>query len=146
MHERLVEALAKTRPAAVAIERVFLGRNPDSAFKLGHVRGICLLAASGARAEIFEYAARAVKKGITGNGGASKEQVQLILFAMLGIRVIPLCAGAGAGAGAGAEAPLAGSRLELSVDASDALALAAHHARVCEVDASLRRQAIGREA
>lgn len=117
MHERIAEALAQTRPAAVAVERIFLGRNADSAFKLGHVRGVCLLAAQSARAELVEYAARSVKKGIVGNGAASKEQVQMILFAALGVRVAA------------------------RADASDALALAFHHARQLEVLANLRRGA-----
>ena len=124
MHERLEAALSRVRPGAVAIERIFLGRNADSAFKLGHVRGVCVLAAHRAQAEVHEYAARAVKKGVTGSGASSKEQVQLILFATLGIRE------------------------RARADASDALALAFYHARRAEVDAALRRneaRAPGRE-
>ena len=115
MHEKLCEALCRVRPKAVAIERIFLGRNPDSAFKLGHVRGVCMLAAQQSQADVFEYAARSVKKGVTGNGASSKDQVQLILFAALGVRGTA------------------------QLDASDALALAFYHARNMEIEDNLRR-------
>lgn len=104
---REIEALIeKQRPDIVVVERIFLGKNADSAFKLGHVRGVAIAAALRAGCEFVEYAARAVKKGVTGNGAATKEQVQLILFASLGLR---------------------GSAAKF--DASDALALAFYHAR-----------------
>ncbi len=121
-HERLCfiagelrAVFARYRPGITAIERVFLGRNVDSAFKLGHVRGICLFTASSAESVVVEYAARAVKKGITGSGAATKDQVQMVLFATLGLRS------------------------PAQVDASDALALAYFHARHLEVEARLRR-------
>lgn len=101
--------LHRIRPQATVIERIFLGKNADSAFKLGHARGIAVASAIRAGSEVVEYASRAVKKGVTGNGAASKEQVQLVLFAALGIK---------------GRAPM---------DASDALALAFHHARAMEV-------------
>ena len=115
IHDGLSEALVRTRPNTVVIEDIFLGRNVDSAFKLGHVRGVCLLAARTVKAEVVEYAARSVKKGICGNGAASKEEVQLILFAALGVRG------------------------PAQVDASDALALAFYHARKLEVAGHMRR-------
>jgi crossover junction endodeoxyribonuclease RuvC len=102
-------------PEIVVVERIFLGKNADSAFKLGHVRGVCIFGATQVGAEVVEYAARSVKKGITGNGAAEKEQVQLIVFASLGIS----------------------GRAQL--DASDALALAFYHARELEVQAALER-------
>ncbi len=122
-HDRLaiiaqeIEALiGRTSPDIVVVERIFLGKNADSAFKLGHVRGVAIAAALRAGCEFVEYAARAVKKGVTGNGSASKEQVQLILFAALGLRVS-----------------------KVKFDASDALALAFYHSRNMEVS-ELRRQ------
>jgi crossover junction endodeoxyribonuclease RuvC len=105
--EALIE---KVRPDIVVVERIFLGKNADSAFKLGHVRGVAVTAALKAGCRFIEYAARAVKKGVTGNGAASKEQVQVILYAALGLRGAPA-----------------------KLDASDALALAFYHARNLEV-------------
>ena len=105
-----VEALiARMKPDTVVVERIFLGKNADSAFKLGHVRGVAVSAAVRAGCKFVEYAARAVKKGVTGSGAASKEQVQLVLFAALGL-------------------PLK----QVKLDASDALALAFYHARNLE--------------
>lgn len=108
--------LAKIRPDVTVIEKVFLGRNADSAFKLGHARGVALAAAIKSGSEVVEYATRKVKQGITGNGGASKEQVQVVLFSALGIR----------------------GRAQF--DASDALALAYYHARSVEVLAKIERR------
>jgi crossover junction endodeoxyribonuclease RuvC len=129
-HQRLgliareIEALIeKIQPDIVVVERIFLGRNADSAFKLGHVRGVAVAAAVRAGCTFVEYAARAVKKGVTGNGAASKEQVQVILFAALG-----LDPGRG--------------RARVKFDASDALALAFYHARNLEL--SIARSSNGR--
>lgn len=98
------ELMEKYRPRDVAIEKIFLGKNADSAFKLGHARGVAMYEAVRGGAEVFEYATRLVKKGVTGNGGASKEQVQAVLKALLRLQKID------------------------RLDASDALAMACHHA------------------
>ncbi len=65
------------------VEKIFFGKNADSAFKLGHARGVCLLATASAGAGFEEYAARYVKKCVTGNGAASKDHVQMIVQASL---------------------------------------------------------------
>lgn len=98
------EVMEKYRPHQVVIEKIFLGKNADSAFKLGHARGVVMYEAGLGKAEVAEYATRSVKKGITGNGGSSKEDVQAVLKAMLNIKVIN------------------------RIDASDALAMACYHA------------------
>jgi crossover junction endodeoxyribonuclease RuvC len=128
-HERLgvianeLEVLFnRVRPDVTVIERVFLGKNADSAFKLGHARGLAVARAIQAKSAVIEYATKSVKKGITGSGNASKEQVQLVLFALLGLSVN----------GNGAA----------SMDASDALALAFYHARNLEVDENIERHQI----
>jgi len=94
--------------ATTVVEKIFLGRNVDSVFKLGHARGVCLLVAAEALSPVEEYAARSVKKVVTGHGGASKEHVQLIVSQLLK-----------------APGPMA-------LDASDALALALCHARLAD--------------
>ena len=70
-------------PREVAIERVFMHRNPDSALKLGQARGAALCAAFAGDPEVFEYAAREVKLAVVGQGGAQKEQVQLMVKTLL---------------------------------------------------------------
>lgn len=77
--EKLAEVITRLKPVEVAVERIFLGKNADSAFKLGHVRGICMLEARRAGCEVFEFAARSVKKTVTGHGGADKDQVTLMM-------------------------------------------------------------------
>ncbi len=92
------------KPQVAAIEKIFLGKNVDSAFKLGHVRGVCAAQCIAGGAEIVEYAARTVKKQVTGSGAASKELVRTFLYQQLGLR-----------------------DQGLPMDASDALALAFCH-------------------
>lgn len=116
---QLEDLFADCRPNVTVIENIFLGKNADSAFKLGHIRGICLMFAAKNQSEIVEYAAKSVKKGITGNGAASKEEVQLILNARLQLR----------GAVAAVE----------KIDASDALSLAYYHAQKIETEENLAR-------
>lgn len=101
-------------PDAVVLEKIFLGKNVDSAFKLGHARGVCILEAAKRQLPVFEYEARVVKKGITGSGAATKEQVSLLVKAMLG---------------------LTENTSNQSLDATDALSIACHHARVRDVRA-----------
>ena len=56
----------------IAIERVFVHRNPDSALKLGQARGVAICAAVALGASVYEYAPRAIKLAVTGYGGADK--------------------------------------------------------------------------
>ena len=92
------------RPDEVAIERVFMHRNADSALKLGQARGAALSGTFAVRPRVFEYAPREVKLAVVGTGGAQKEQVQLMVRRLL---------------------QLAGP---LGEDAADALAIALCHA------------------
>lgn len=119
MAQRVADLISEMKPNVAVIERIFLGKNVDSAFKLGHIRGVCMFEAQKAGAEIHEYLPRVVKMGITGSGGASKEQVQVLLYNLLNIRSSPT-----------------------SLDASDALALAFHHAVQMDIQQRLRRSGI----
>ncbi len=111
------QLMAEYRPAAVAVEQVFMARNADSALKLGQARSaaICATFAAGAGpgAEIFEYAARAIKQAIVGIGHADKEQVSHMVAVLLN------------------------HREALQVDASDALAVALCHAHTRPLAARL---------
>ena len=73
------------RPDEVAVERVFMHRNADSALKLGQARGAALSATFAVRPRVFEYAPREVKLAVVGTGGAQKEQVQLMVKRLLNI-------------------------------------------------------------
>ena len=71
------------RPDAVAVEEVFVNKNPQSTLKLGQARGVVLLNAAKARVLVTEYAARLVKKSVVGTGKADKEQIQAMLRILL---------------------------------------------------------------
>ena len=85
LYDELTQCFLLYQPEALAVEQVFLGKNADSAFKLGHVRAVALLLAAQRRCSIGEYAPRSVKKIVTGDGGAEKEHVRRIVFQTLGI-------------------------------------------------------------
>jgi crossover junction endodeoxyribonuclease RuvC len=74
------------RPAEIAIERVFLSRNADSALKLGQARAAALCGTFAIETAVHEYSARHIKKAVVGNGGAEKKQVQDMVRLLLGIR------------------------------------------------------------
>ena len=73
-------------PHEVAIETAFYGKNAQSALKLGHARGVSILAAVLHDLPVAEYAPREIKKAVVGNGNASKEQVQFMVRALLHLR------------------------------------------------------------
>jgi crossover junction endodeoxyribonuclease RuvC len=83
----VTKLVTEWQPEEIAIERVFMHRNADSALKLGQARGAALCgtfaagAASGAK--VYEYAPREVKLAVVGTGAAQKEQVQLMVKQLL---------------------------------------------------------------
>jgi crossover junction endodeoxyribonuclease RuvC len=85
----LREVLAELGPTEVAVESVFVQRNVAAALKLGHARGVALLCAAEADLPIHEYAPARVKKAVTGNGAASKMQVQQMVRALVGLKLAP---------------------------------------------------------
>lgn len=77
------------RPDIVAIESVFMHRNPGSALKLGQARSAALCATFEFDVEVFEYAPREIKQAIVGTGSASKDQVQHMVVRMLNLNGAP---------------------------------------------------------
>jgi len=69
-----------------AIEQVFFGKNPDSAFKLGQAFGICVYQAMCFKSLVCPYAARYIKQSITGFGSADKQSVKNFVLNILGIK------------------------------------------------------------
>jgi len=70
-------------PDELAIEKIFVGRSAESALKLGHARGVAIVAAVNKGVPIYEYEARKVKQAVVGTGAASKEQVQHMVQMLL---------------------------------------------------------------
>ena len=75
--------VAQYQPHEIAIEKVFVNRNPDSALKLGQARGAAICGTADANAVVFEYATRQIKQAVVGTGNAEKGQVQLMMRSLL---------------------------------------------------------------
>lgn len=104
---QLNDILDRYHPDEAAVEETFVNKNPESTLKLGHARGVVILAPAERGIPVAEYSANLVKKSVVGSGHAAKEQVQMMVRHLL-----PGC-------------------LTESPDAADALAVAichAHHA------------------
>ncbi|MEI7810953.1 MAG: crossover junction endodeoxyribonuclease RuvC [Ignavibacteria bacterium] len=93
------------QPEEFAIETAFYGKNIQSALKIGYARGVAMLAAAHNRLPVNEYSPREVKKSVSGNGSATKSQVQYMIHCLLEIK-----------------------DKEMLFDESDALAIAICHA------------------
>ena len=89
IHSKLAALLTECRPDAVAIEDLFHAVNARSALKLGHARGVAMLAAVEAGLPVYEYTPAAVKRAVVGYGRAEKPQVQHMMKLMLGLAEAP---------------------------------------------------------
>jgi len=85
IYRELCRLIDKYQPEAVAVEQVFMARNPASALKLGHARGIALLAGINADLPVAEYSALQVKSAVVGYGRAGKNQVQQMTKILLNL-------------------------------------------------------------
>jgi crossover junction endodeoxyribonuclease RuvC len=83
IYSELQHVIEKFHPDEFAIESAFYGKNAQSALKLGHARGVAILAAVEQEIPTTEYSPREVKKAVVGNGAASKEQVQFMVKSLL---------------------------------------------------------------
>ena len=81
--DSISEIVHQYRPDVLAIESVFVHKNPGSALKLGHARSAALCATFALDVKVFEYAPREIKQAVVGTGGATKEQVQHMVVSML---------------------------------------------------------------
>jgi len=104
IHDGLTRLIGEFTPEAVAVEQIFVSRNVLSALKLGHARGVALLAGVNAGLPVHEYTAMQVKSAVVGYGKAGKLQVQQMVRTLMNLPEIA------------------------QEDASDALAVAICHA------------------
>jgi crossover junction endodeoxyribonuclease RuvC len=109
------ELVREYLPTEIAIEKVFMSRNADSALKLGQARAAAICATFAGDVSIHEYSARHIKKAVVGRGAAEKDQVQRMVRTILGL-----------------DEPIA-------ADAADALAAAICHANERSLRAALVR-------
>ncbi|PIQ63532.1 MAG: crossover junction endodeoxyribonuclease RuvC [Bacteroidetes bacterium CG12_big_fil_rev_8_21_14_0_65_60_17] len=106
IYEALSGLIASHLPDYCAVEMPVYGNNPQSMLKLGRVQATAMLAALNRDVPVVEYSPKQVKKSVTGNGNASKEQVRYMIASILSL----------------------GEVSELALDASDAVAVALCHA------------------
>ncbi len=115
--EEFSQMLDQYKPNQAVIEKIFLGKSPQSAFVLGQVRGVFIYEFARREIPIIELSPRSIKKGIAGNGAASKEELRLWTLASLEIES------------------------QEKLDATDALAMALYGARAYNVEQRLSRNA-----
>ena len=101
---RVSALIEQHRPEVMAIEQVFVAKNPSSALKLGQARGAAICAAMQHGLEVTEYTPTRIKQSVVGTGRAEKGQIQHMVRMILGLAELP------------------------QADAADALAVALSHA------------------
>lgn len=90
LYDGLIEVLEEWRPAAIAVEQLYAHyAHPRTAILMAHARGVFLLAGALRGLPVVGYPATRIKKLITGNGRASKTQVQYAITAQLGLEQVP---------------------------------------------------------
>ena len=90
LYDSIVEVMEQFRPAVVAVEQLYAHYDhPRTAILMAHARGVLLLAAAQRNLPVHSYNATRVKKTVTGNGHASKEQVQRTIQRELGLAELP---------------------------------------------------------
>jgi len=89
IHTGLASLLSECQPDCVAIENLFHANNARSALKLGHARGVAMLAAVQSGVPVFEYTPAEVKRAVVGYGRAEKHQVQQMVKLILGLVALP---------------------------------------------------------
>ena len=87
--QELSELIGAHHPEVVAIEDVFHAVNAKSALRLGHVRGVAMLAAAAAGLPVVAYAPLSVKSAVVGYGRAEKSQVQMMVTRLLKLDAVP---------------------------------------------------------
>ena len=125
IYDGICHLMDKYAPGEVAIEQVFMHQNPNSALKLGHARGVAMVAAASHRVKVSEYSPRTIKQNVVGYGGAEKDQVSHMVVHLLSLSSAP------------------------QADAADALAIAICHSHMrhaLPLIMSKRRVSVRRQA
>jgi crossover junction endodeoxyribonuclease RuvC len=77
------QVIVQYQPSEAAVEATFVNKNPESTLKLGHARGVVMLAPANVGLPVHEYGANQVKKSVVGAGHAGKEQVASMVRRLL---------------------------------------------------------------
>lgn len=89
VYERISSLCTTYAPDRAAIEGIFHFRNADSALKLGHARGVAMLALRHARLNIHEFQPAQIKKAVGSYGAAGKDQVRAMVMRLLSMESVP---------------------------------------------------------
>ena len=89
IYQSLTAAIQTYQPEVLALENVFYGKDLQAMVKIGEARACAMLAASGRGIPVVEYAPARVKQSVTGNGRASKEQMQRMVKVLLNLKTEP---------------------------------------------------------
>ncbi len=86
IYDEITKLIDEYLPDELSIESAFYGKNVQSALKIGHARGVSILAAINKEIPTFEYSPREIKKAVVGNGAASKQQVMFMVNQILQLK------------------------------------------------------------
>jgi len=89
VYSGLSELMALHAPRVLSLEKNFVARNVQSAFRLGEARGVAMAAAAAAGLGLHEYTPATIKKSVVGHGRADKAQVQAAVSRMFGLVEVP---------------------------------------------------------
>lgn len=89
IYNEISELIALHRPETAAVEKLFFQRNVTTAMAVGQARGVVLLALVQKQLSIGEYTPMEIKQAVVGYGGADKNQVQMMVKAILHLDEIP---------------------------------------------------------
>lgn len=90
IHAVLAEVIAAHKPSVLSLERNFVAKNVQSAFRLGEARGVAMAAAAAAGVELHEYTPATIKKSIVGHGRADKAQIQHAVVQLFRLDDVPV--------------------------------------------------------
>ncbi len=85
IYDNVAQLISEYKPSEVAIEAIFFAKNAMSSIKLGQARGAAMTAVANQGLKVFEYSPAQVKQAVVGYGRADKEQVQKMVFLLLGL-------------------------------------------------------------
>jgi len=83
------QVIIRYQPTVLAVEKIFMHKNADSALKLGQARGAAIVAAVNHGLAVFEYTPNQIKQTVSGQGHADKRQIQHIVKLLLNLPTIP---------------------------------------------------------
>ncbi len=89
IHESLCKVISEYRPTVVALENIFFGKDVRAMVKIGEARACAMLAASEHAIDVVEYPPARVKQSVSGNGRATKEQIQHMIKTLLNLKTLP---------------------------------------------------------